>query len=252
MHSRKIYFTNRRGYILASALDLPDKGNAGTFAMLVPCFTCTKDLKAMVNISSALTDEGIAVFRFDFTGLGESEGNFTDMNYSKMLEDMVDAAEYLKNNFGEPKLLAGHSLGGCIVLETAISIPSVKAVITIASPSEPSNLSGKLPKTRQKALRDGIAETEIGGVKFKLTRDFFEDIESHHLEPFIRKLKKPLLVMHSPADTYGSIENGLNIFETAGQPKSFISLDNIDHLMLNKVDARYVGKLIAVWAKKYL
>jgi len=252
MNSRKVYFTNRNGYILASSLDVPEKREAEFYAMLVPCFTCTKDLKAMINISSALSDRGIAVFRFDFTGLGESEGDFTDMSYSKMLGDLQDAVDYLKDNFDLPKLLIGHSLGGCLVIEIANRIPSVKAVVTIAAPSEPSNLLDKLQSTKDAALREGFAETEIGGVRFRFTGHFFEDLENHKLEPFITELNKPLLIMHSPEDAYGSIENGLCIFEKANQPKSFISLKGIDHLMLNKADAIYVGNLIAAWFEKYI
>ena len=252
MQSRKVYFTNKQGYILASSLDMPKNRKAESYAILVPCFTCTKDLKSMINIGSALSEKGIAVFRFDFTGLGESEGDFTDMSYSKMLDDLQDAVDYLKDNFDSPKLLIGHSLGGCLVIEIANRIPSVKAVVTIASPSEPSNLLDKFQNTKDRATKEGVAETEIGGVKFKLTRHFFEDLENHKMEPFITELNKPLLVMHSPADTYGSIENGLHIFEKAKQPKSFISLEGIDHLMLNKADALYVGSLIAAWSEKYI
>ena len=238
--------------MLASRLDMPANGKPKGFAMLVPCFTCSKDLKPMVNLSSALNESGIAVFRFDFTGLGESEGDFSGMSYSLMMEDLIDAADYLKENFGTPRLLIGHSLGGCLVLETARIIPSIKAVVTIGSPSEPSNLSKKLPNTKKEAMKKGSGITEIGGIKFKLRKEFFDDIESHNLEPYIRELNLPLLVMHSPVDTYGSINESLKIFDSARQPKSFISLDNIDHLMLNKKDTAYIGQLISAWFKRYM
>jgi alpha-beta hydrolase superfamily lysophospholipase len=238
--------------MLASRFDMSGNGHPEVYSMLIPCFTCSKDLKPIVNLSSALIELGLAVFRFDFTGLGESEGDFSNITYSMMLEDLMDAADYLQGTYGSPGLLIGHSLGGCLAIEAAHLIPSVKAVVTIGSPSEPSNISKKLSRTRNEAVKKGFAITEIGGMKFKLRRQFFEDIEKHYLEPFITGLNKPLLVMHSSIDTYGSINEGLKIFETAKQPKSFISLDKIDHLMLNKKDTLYIGGLISAWVKRYL
>jgi alpha/beta superfamily hydrolase len=247
-----LYFINRRGHTLASVLDLPDNNGSPVFAIFAPCFTCTKDLKAIANIDSSLASAGIAVMRLDFAGLGDSEGDFSESNFSTFIEDIQDAAEYMSGKFAPSEILIGHSFGGCVAIEASHSISSVRAVVTIASPYEPSELSMTLAESRENALNFGYSETEIGGVKFKLKKQFFDDLEKHHLKQFIEGLNKPLLVMHSPADTYGSIDNGLKIFEAAKQPKSFISLDDIDHLMLNKNDARYVGSLIAAWVKKYI
>lgn len=252
METVKVQFTNSKGIILSGYLDLPENKKPIAFSIFSHCFTCSKDLKAIANIDKSLSDEGIAVLRFDFTGIGESEGEFSDTNYSDYLNDLISAAEFLEFNYEAPKVLIGHSLGGCIAIESADKIQSVKAVITIGTPAEPSRLSEKLRRTKAKAEIEGIAETEIGGIKYKFKKQFFDDIEKHRLEPFIKNLERPLLVMHSPIDSYTPFEEGEKIFQTAGYPKSFVSLDKVDHLMLNKEDALYIGSVIASWAKKYI
>lgn len=252
METEKIQFLNRNNLKLSGYLDFPPDKNPKAFAVFAHCFTCSKDLKAIANINESLTLSGIASLRFDFTGIGGSEGNFSDTNYSGYINDILSSFDFLKTNYELPKLLIGHSLGGCIAIESASKIHSVKAVAVIGSPAEPSNLSEKLKRTKIKAERDGIAETEIGGVKYKFKKDFFDDIDNHKLKEYITNLNKPLLIMHSPEDTYTNIENAALIFQAAKHPKSYISLDKIDHLMLNKKDAEYVGKIIAVWTDKYL
>lgn len=249
---KKVHFLNSQNTKLTGYIDFPAEGSPEHFAVFAHCFTCSKDLKSIGNINRSLAKAGIAVLRFDFTGIGESEGHFPDTNYSGYIGDLISSADFLQKNYKAPSLLIGHSLGGCIVLETANKLPSVKAVAVIGTPAEPSDLSKRLKKTREKAELEGSAETTIGGLKFKFKKQFFDDIERHQLEPYIKNLKKPLLILQSQADTYTPSENAELIFKEAKHPKSFISLDNIDHLMLKKEDALYVGELIAVWARKYL
>jgi alpha/beta superfamily hydrolase len=252
LETLKIQFTNSKGLTLSGYVDLPEDKKPIAYAVFAHCFTCSKDLKAIGNINSSLAKEGIAVLRFDFTGIGESEGEFSDSNYSDYLSDLFFSTEFLSFHYEAPKILIGHSLGGCIAIESAGKITSVNAVIVIGTPAEPSMLSAKLRITKENAESEGIAETEIGGIKYKFKKQFFEDLETHRLEPYIRNLGKPLMVMHSPIDSYTPFEDGEKIFKTAGYPKNFITLDKVDHLMLNKEDALYTGSVIAAWVKKYI
>jgi alpha-beta hydrolase superfamily lysophospholipase len=250
MKSKKVHFLNSNYEKLYGYIDLPETEPI-SYAIFAHCFTCSKDLKSIAYINSSLANAGIATLRFDFTGIGESEGDFSESTYTGYINDLILASEYLSANYKAPQLLIGHSLGGCVVIEAVHKIPSVNAVVTLGTPAEPSSLSVKLKRTREKAEKGGFAQTEIGGVKFKFRKRFFEDIEEHILEPYIRNLSKPLLIMHSPVDDYTPIENAFLIFQAAKQPKSFISLDKIDHLMLNKRDAVYAGEVIAAWVRKY-
>lgn len=252
MQTEKVNFLNKNGFKLTGYLDFPNDKSPRAFAVFAHCFTCSKDLKAIANIDEIIAEHGIATLRFDFTGIGESEGDFSTSNYSGYIEDIYSSVDFLTENYEPPKLLIGHSLGGCAAIESASNIKSIKAVAVIGTPAEPSNLSVKLKRTKEKALSVGEAETEIGGIKFNFKKQFFDDIEKHKLEPYIRNLRKPLLILHSPADTYTNIENAGLIFKSARHPKSFISLDDIDHLMLKKQDASYAGGLIGAWAQKYL
>jgi pimeloyl-ACP methyl ester carboxylesterase len=252
LKSIKVNFQNKKGQRLYGYIDFPAGSESVSFAVFAHCFTCSKDLKSISYINSSLTGTGIATLRFDFTGIGESEGNFKDSTYSGYIEELIFASEFLSNNYKAPQLLIGHSLGGCVVIEAAHNLPSVKAVVTIGTPAEPVSLSAKLKKTKEGAEKNGIAEAEIGGVKYKFSKKFFDDIEEHKLEPYLRNLNKPLLIMHSPIDDYTPLEDGLSLFKAAKQPKNFISLDKIDHLMLNKNDAMYIGEVIASWAKRYI
>lgn len=252
MKSEKIHFYNSKGLLLRGYLDLPEAGDTGVYAVFSHCFTCSKDLKSIANIDSALAASGITTLRFDYSGIGESEGNFSDTNYSDYLDDLISSAGFLKKNFHAPQLLIGHSLGGCVAIEAVRSIQSVRAVAVIGTPAEPGYLSNKLKKTKEKADREGCAYAEIGGSKFKFSKEFFAELEKHRLKPIISNLKKPLLILHSPADTYTPIENAAEIFRAAKHPKSFISFDNIDHLMVIKKDASYAGKVISAWASRYL
>jgi alpha-beta hydrolase superfamily lysophospholipase len=276
MISKDFTVTNKHGIKLACTIDLPEnptpslpdlsrpggKGEGdsnfsfpargGSYALFLHCFTCTKDLKSIININSVLTGAGYSVVRFDMTGIGSSEGEFINTNFTTQLEDTECVIEYMKEHYGFPELIIGHSLGGAVAVFTAHRHDEVKALVTIASASEPSKLALKLKRTRERSIAEGIAVTEIGGVKFEFKPEFFEDLENYHMKHVLQKLTKPLLIMHSPADTYADISNAGDIFRNARQPKSFVSLDNIDHLMLKKEDAEYAGKLIAAWAGKYV
>ena len=252
MKTQEFKIRNRQGINLAGKLDLPDDGNVKTFAIYAHCFTCSMELKAIPNITSALTAYGIATMRFDMTGIGESEGNFIDTNFTTQLGDFASVVDYMTEKFQFPEIFIGHSLGGSVALFSAFNYPLVKAVVTIASPAEPSSLAEKLKNTRSRAEIEGIGITEIGGVKFEFKPQFFKDISKYRLEEKLPELKKPFLVLHSPVDTYSDYSNAEQLYNAASQPKSLISLYDIDHLMLNKDDAEYVGKLIGTWSGKYL
>ncbi len=252
MKTKELYITNQRGLKLAANLDMPDDGNVKAYAVYAHCFTCSKELKAIANIDTALADFGIATLRFDMTGIGGSEGEFIDTNYTTQLDDFSAVVEYLKQNYEMPKLFIGHSLGGTVALFSAVKYHAVKAVAIIAAPAQPSNLSISLKNTKQRAIYDGVSEAEIGGVKFKFKPEFFEDLETYNLAAVLPKLNKPLLILHSPVDTYTDYKNAEIYYQNAKEPKKLISLDGIDHLMLKKEDALYVGKLIAEWAEEYL
>jgi putative redox protein len=186
------------------------------------------------------------------TGIGSSEGEFRNTNFTTQLEDTECFIDFMKNKYGFPELIIGHSLGGAVGIFTAAKYQAVKAIVTIGTASEPAKLALKLKKTRERSIVEGSAKTEIGGVTFEFTPQFFEDLEKCHMKHTLQNISKPILIMHSPADTYSDISNASEIFRNARHPKSFISLDDIDHLILNKEDAIYVGKLICAWAEKYV
>lgn len=252
MRSEKLSILNRHGLKLAANLDHPSNGKISSYAIFTHCFTCSKDLKAITNINKILTEFGIATLRFDMTGIGTSEGDFHVTNFTTQIDDLLDVVNYMNENYSAPSMLIGHSLGGAVCLCAIQQIESIKAVVTIASPAEPAYLANKLRNTRKRANLEGLAETEIGGVKFKFKSGFFVDVESYMLKPLQKKIYVPYLIMHSPADTYSDFSNAEELFANANQPKSLISLDEIDHLMLKKEDAMYVGKIIGTWSGKYL
>ena len=238
--------------MLAGYLDVPESQSPRAYALFAHCFTCGKNLKPIKNIDTALAANGIAALRFDFTGIGESEGDFSETNFSTNIEDLVAAADFLTEHYAPPKLLIGHSMGGAAVLQAARHIAPVAAVTTIAAPSSPDHLGKILREKRQVALEEGTAEVTIGGRTFVLRGHFFRDLEKHRMEKTIRELDKPLLILHSPRDQTVDIRNAEEIFAAAKQPKSFVSLDPMGHLMLEESDARYVGDLIAAWASNVL
>lgn len=285
MISKDFTVINKKGFKLAATIDLPENstlslsyrvprhsgkgegendgfitsplwGEGGEgflkYALFLHCFTCSKELKAIANINSALTEFGYGIVRFDMTGIGSSEGDFKETNFTTQLEDTECVIDYMKEHYSMPELFIGHSLGGAVALFSAVMHGQVKAVVTIASPSEPHKLAQKLRKTRERSLADGIAKTDIGGVTYEFRPQFFDDLEKYHMKSLLQHLTKPLMVMHSPADTYSDISNATEIFRNARHPKSFVSLDDIDHLILDKDSALWVGKMVGTWAAKYL
>ena len=252
MQFQKISFKNANGENLSARLDLPLTGEPAAFALFAHCFTCSKNLRAVGNISEALNREGIAVLRFDFTGLGESEGDFAETNLSSNVADLIAAAEFLEKEYHSPKILIGHSLGGAAVLQAAGNISSAIAVATIGAPADPTHVKHLFAGTQETIEKEGEAEVSIAGRAFKIKKQFLDDLEQTKMQESIRNLKRALLIFHSPVDNIVGVENAAKIFEAARHPKSFISLDHADHLLTDEQDSQYVGHIISAWAGKYL
>ncbi|MGD9488590.1 MAG: alpha/beta hydrolase family protein [Calditrichaceae bacterium] len=252
MKFERLKFKGSQDHLLSARLDLPDEREPTAYAIFAHCFTCSKNLKAIHNINMSLTAKGIAVLRFDFTGLGESEGDFADTNFSSNVGDLVAAADYLRSNYTAPKILIGHSLGGAAILQSAISIPSSVAVSTIGSPFDPGHVKALLRSTREQIELQGEAEFVLAGRQFRIKKQFLDDLEQAKMDQFIRNLNKALLIFHSPVDNIVGIDNAAKIFMTARHPKSFISLDKADHLLAEETDSKYVGAIIGTWAGMYL
>ncbi len=246
-----IRFPGALGTPLAARLDLPS-GNPLAFALFAHCFTCSKDTLAASRISSALTAHRIGVLRFDFTGLGGSEGDFANTNFSSNIADLVAAAEWLGQHHQAPQILVGHSLGGAAVLATAHKISAARAVATIGAPFDPGHVRGLLGTAAAEIETAGTAEVALAGRKFRITKQFLDDIGTHNTHERIAGLHKALLVFHSPRDTTVTIENAAQIFMAARHPKSFVSLDNADHLLTRREDASYVAAVLAAWASRYI
>lgn len=252
MNTKMITFPNAQGERLAARLELPEDEQPLAYALFAHCFTCSKDFKAVVNISRALSSRRIAVLRFDFTGLGESEGEFSTTSFSSEVSDLVAAARYLEHEYEAPKLLIGHSLGGAAVLAAVADIPSTTAVVTIAAPFNPANLRRLLGVTTEQIEQVGQATVSIGGREFTIRKSLLDDLESRQPAETLRQLKAALLVMHSPLDQVVGIDNAAGIYRAAPHPKSFISLDSADHLLTDSRDSRYAGGIINSWASRYL
>ena len=255
MPSEKLNFAGAQGDSLAARLDLPDSvsaENVRAFALFAHCFTCSKDIFAASRISRMLTDHGIAVLRFDFTGLGASDGEFANTNFSSNIGDLLAAVDHLRTHYRAPRILIGHSLGGAAVLAAAGNIPEAVAVATIGAPADPAHLGHLFADAEADMAASGEVEVEIGGRSFRITRQFLDDIGAHNLTRSIAKLKKALIVFHAPRDETVGIENAGEIFAAAKHPKSFVSLDDADHLLSRKSDARYVADIVAAWASRYL
>jgi putative redox protein len=252
MQLQKFEIPGPGGQKLSALLDLPVDGMPVAYALFAHCFTCSKDFKAVYHISRALTRERIGVLRFDFTGLGESGGDFADTSLLSNVEDLAAAADFLASRFEGPRLLIGHSFGGAAVLQAASGIPSSKAVVTIAAPADPRHVSRTLGPATQAIASRGEAEVNISGRTFTLRKKFLDDLRGIDPEAVIQNLNRALLVMHSPLDDVVGIENAARIFQAARHPKSFVSLDQADHLLSNIADSRYAGTVIAAWAKRYI
>ena len=251
IRKERFEFQNDAGEQLAGLLEQPDGPISGV-ALFAHCFTCSKDIAAASRISRALAGNGMAVLRFDFTGLGHSEGEFANTNFSSNVGDLRRAADALREQLEAPRLLIGHSLGGAAVLAVAADIPEVKAVVTIGAPSDPSHVAHLLADKRTEIETEGEAEVALAGRTFTIKRQFLSDIESQRLAERIRGMGKALLVMHSPLDEIVSIDNASEIFLAARHPKSFVSLDNADHLLTKRADSQYVAGTISAWARRYL
>ncbi len=252
MISQKFTFPGAFGDQLTARLERPDDGQWAT-ALFAHCFTCSKDLKAVRGISRTLVDEGMAVMTFDFTGLGESAGDFADTNFSSNLDDLEAACRHLADTLEAPSILVGHSLGGAAVLAVAERLPAVQAVATIGAPSDPAHLAGTLEGTAPELAQAEEAHVTLAGRPFRIKRQLLEDLRGQRLREIIGRLNRPLLIFHSPIDEIVGIDHARRIYEAAKHPKSFLSLDGADHLLLrNPADAAFVGRTLATWTTRYI
>jgi putative redox protein len=249
--SQKLTFTGTGGEALDGRLDLP-AGSPRAVALFAHCFTCGKDNAAASRISRALTERGIAVLRFDFTGLGESDGEFANSTFSSNVSDLVRAADHVRATVAAPSLMVGHSLGGAAVLAAAHQIPEVRAVATIGAPSDPAHVAGLFAADRAEIETAGEATVCLAGRRFRVRREFLADIAAQPQATRIANLRRALLVLHAPGDEIVGIDNARAIFQAARHPKSFVSLDGADHLLSSRSDAAYAATVIAAWADRYL
>jgi len=253
MSKIKFEFENSNGETLAGLLETPaDNQEIAAYALFAHCFTCGKDIAAASRISRSLAGRGIAVLRFDFTGLGNSDGDFANSNFSSNVQDLLAAASHLEKKYQAPQLLIGHSLGGAAVLSAAQQLESVRAVATIGSPSTASHVEHLFRDQAHMIKQEGVSVVKIGGREFSIKRQLLDDIDRYNSTAQIKNLKAALMIFHSPVDTIVSIDQAAEIYQAAQHPKSFISLDNADHLLSRAKDADYVGATLAVWANRYL
>ena len=249
--SVRVAFSGHNGAELSAILEQPS-APPKAYAMFAHCFTCSKDIPAAKRISQDLRDEGIATLRLDFTGLGESEGEFSATTFSSNVEDLVQAAAFLESEHQAPRLLIGHSLGGAAVISAAAQLSTVRAVAAIAAPSGPEHLERLFVSHRETIEREGEAEVNIGGRPFRIGKKFLDDLQRHTVLEIASELKTPLLVMHAPGDDIVGIEHARRIFEAARHPKSYVSLDGADHLIRHPRDAAYIARMIIAWSSRYL
>jgi uncharacterized OsmC-like protein/alpha-beta hydrolase superfamily lysophospholipase len=251
MPTKRFTFPGQDGQQLAARLDLPEGPHLAT-ALFAHCFTCSKDIPAARRIAARLSSMGIAVLRFDFTGLGHSEGEFENTNFTTNVQDLVAASAELARRGMCPSLLVGHSLGGAAVLKAAPEMKNIKAVVTLGAPFDPEHVTKNFTDALPQIIRDGVAEVSLGGRPFRISNDFLQDIAKGKLTPAIASLNAALLVLHAPRDATVSIDNASEIFLAAKHPKSFITLDGADHLLSRAEDAEYAADVIATWAKRYI
>ena len=251
MPTHRITFPGHDGSTLAARLDMPDGPHLAT-ALFAHCFTCGKDIPAARRIAARLAGMGIAVLRFDFTGLGHSEGEFANTSFTSNVDDLIAACTYLDGDGKPPSLLIGHSLGGAAVLKAASQMDQIKAVATIGAPFDPEHVTHNFADALPEIIAKGVAEVSLGGRPFNIGKGFIEDVASGALTPAIAKLNAALLILHAPRDEIVSIDNASQIFLAAKHPKSFVTLDNADHLVTRAADAEYAADVIATWAARYL
>lgn len=250
-NTQRLQFAGHSGAILAARLDLPN-GRLRGYAIFAHCFTCSKDLAAARRIAAELAREGIAVLRFDFTGLGSSEGEFASTNFTSNVADLISAADYLRQHYEAPSLLVGHSLGGAAVLAVAGDIPEVRAVATIGAPADVGHVLKNFGASLEEIEKNGEADVDLAGRTFLIRKQFVEDTRAHRIKDAVASLKKPLLVLHAPLDQTVGIENATKIFHAAKHPKSFVSLDKADHLLTDPEDAAFAGRIITGWLTRYV
>jgi uncharacterized OsmC-like protein/pimeloyl-ACP methyl ester carboxylesterase len=252
MRFKNLTFRNASGEALSARLDLPLGSVPDAYAIFAHCFTCSKHTRAVAAVSHALTQKRIAVLRFDFTGLGDSEGDFADTTFSSNVADLITAAAYLEDHFTAPKILIGHSFGGTACLKAAAELPGVKAVATIGSPFDPAHVRHLLGDARKTIENSGEASVMLAGRPFRIKRQFLEDLDTADMANTLPTLNRALLVLHSPVDEVVGIDNAAQIFKAARHPKSFISMDTADHMLGRSADAEYAGSVIAGWAARYI
>lgn len=252
MRSESHHFTNGDGHRLAAMLDLPSIRCPRAYALFAHCFTCNKDLRAIRNISTALTGLGLGVFRFDFPGLGQSDGCFSETTFSTNVDDLYRAALFLEEIAEAPQILIGHSLGGAAVIQASTLIKQVRAVATIGAPADPAHVIHLLGSQKTQIETEGQATVSIAKREFLIKKAFIDDLEAVSMEEATHRIRKALLIFHSPADDIVEIDNAARIYERAAHPKSFISLDQADHMLTREEDSQYVGHTIGAWAERYL
>ncbi|WP_299128126.1 bifunctional alpha/beta hydrolase/OsmC family protein [uncultured Winogradskyella sp.] len=251
MKSTKLKIQNRKGITLHAHLELPANQKPNYYAVFAHCFTCSSSLSAVRNVSRALTNDGFAVVRFDFTGLGRSEGEFADSYFSANVDDLLDVQAYMAEHYEAPRLLVGHSLGGAAVLVAASKIETIKAVATIGAPATVSHVKHLFSHHIDKIRAGETTEVNIGGRPFNINPEFVADFDKTDLPTIVKGLRKPLLIMHAPFDTIVGIENAEQLYKNSHHPKSFVTLDDADHLLSLEKDSQYVGEVIGTWARRY-
>jgi len=251
MATERITFKGSLGEDLAARLEMP-RGAPRAFALFAHCFSCSKDIFAATKISRQLADDGIAVLRFDFTGLGHSDGDFANTNFSSNVADLVAAANFMRETYEAPTLLIGHSLGGAAVLLAAHEVPECKAVVTLGAPADTDHVTQVFADQLDQIERDGVAGVTLGGRPFTIKKQFVDDLKNHKVTEAAAGLKRALLIMHAPLDEQVSVENATQLFVAAKHPKSFVSLDSADHLITRQEDATYAANVLCAWAGRYI
>lgn len=252
MKSQQLTFSNAQGHQLSARLDSPIDQKPIAYAVFAHCFTCSKNLLAIKNISRGLTASGFAVLLFDFTGLGQSEGDFESTTFTSNIQDLFAATDFLEQQYEAPKIIIGHSLGGAAALFAASKMKKIEAVVTIGAPFDPFHVTKLLSEGIEEIKANGKATINIGGRPFTIAKSFLDDLAEQKPEVVAQNLRRALLILHSPQDTTVGIENAAKIYTAAHHPKSFISLDGADHLLSKKVDSLYAGNMIATWVQKYI
>ncbi|RMA64398.1 bifunctional alpha/beta hydrolase/OsmC family protein [Ulvibacter antarcticus] len=251
MKNTKLEITNQKGYKLQAHLELPANEKPNYFAIFAHCFSCSSTLSAVKNISRSLTDHGFGVVRFDFTGLGKSEGEFAESHFSANVDDLISVNNYITENYKAPSLLVGHSLGGAAVIVAASKLDNIKAIATIGAPSTVDHVTHLFSHQFNEVNEKGEVAVNIGGRPFKINQEFVDDFSKTDLPEITKNLRKPILILHSPIDAIVGIDNAQKLYLNAMHPKSFVSLDKADHLLTNVKDSRYVGNMIGVWVQAY-